>query len=60
MSIKVKQSELPHGVTLQYAEQGEKSGIPILFLHGLSDSLEVMVIQVVQRKVIVFEILRRM
>jgi non-heme chloroperoxidase len=38
MSIKVKQSELPHGVTLQYAEQGEKSGIPILFLHGLSDS----------------------
>ncbi len=38
MSIEIKHSELPNKVTLQYAEQGEKSGIPIIFLHGLSDS----------------------
>lgn len=38
MSIEVKHSELSNRVTLQYAEQGEKSGIPIIFLHGLSDS----------------------
>jgi len=38
MSIEMKHSKLPNGVTLQYAEQGEKSDIPILFLHGLSDS----------------------
>ena len=38
MSIKVEHIELPNEVTLQYAEQGEKSGIPIIFIHGLSDS----------------------
>jgi len=30
--------ELPTGVNLQYAERGDPSGVPILFLHGLSDS----------------------
>ena len=38
MPIEVKHIELPNGVNLQYAEQGEKSGIPIIFIHGLSDS----------------------
>jgi non-heme chloroperoxidase len=29
---------LPTGVTLQYAEHGNSSGIPVIFLHGVSDS----------------------
>ena len=29
---------LPTGVTLQYAEQGSTSGIPVVFLHGVTDS----------------------
>jgi pimeloyl-ACP methyl ester carboxylesterase len=29
---------LPTGVTLQYAEHGSSSGIPVIFLHGVSDS----------------------
>ncbi len=37
MPIEVKHIELPSGVNLQYAEQGEKSGIPIILIHGLSD-----------------------
>lgn len=34
----IKSIELPTGVTLEYAEQGDSSGTPVLFLHGLSDS----------------------
>ncbi|WP_052367683.1 alpha/beta fold hydrolase [Algiphilus aromaticivorans] len=30
--------ELPTGVTLQYAEQGDAAGTPVVLLHGLSDS----------------------
>jgi non-heme chloroperoxidase len=30
--------ELPSGVTLQYVEQGDPSGIPVLLLHGGTDS----------------------
>lgn len=29
---------LPTGVTLQYAEHGSSTGIPVIFLHGVSDS----------------------
>ena len=29
---------LPTGVTLQYAEHGNASGVPVIFLHGVSDS----------------------
>ncbi len=29
---------LPTGVTMQYAEQGNASGVPVIFLHGVSDS----------------------
>ena len=34
----VKILKLSNGVSLQYAEQGERSGVPIIFLHGLTDS----------------------
>ncbi len=34
----IKSVDLPTGVTLQYAEQGDPSGTPVLLLHGLSDS----------------------
>jgi pimeloyl-ACP methyl ester carboxylesterase len=30
--------DLPTGVTLQYVEQGAPEGVPVLLLHGASDS----------------------
>src|SRR5918997_6553781 len=30
--------DLPNGIRLSYAEQGEPSGLPILLLHGVTDS----------------------
>ena len=38
MSKVVKSVELPTGITLNYAEQGSSEGIPVILLHGLSDS----------------------
>lgn len=38
MITETKSFELPTGVTLDYAEQGDPSGVPVLLLHGLSDS----------------------
>ena len=38
MNSETKSIKLPTGVTLQYVEQGALSGVPVLFLHGLSDS----------------------
>lgn len=38
MALEVKSVELPTGVKLQYVEQGDPSGVPVLLLHGLSDS----------------------
>lgn len=38
MAAEIKSIELSTGVTLQYLEQGDSSGVPVLFLHGLSDS----------------------
>lgn len=38
MAYQVKYMELPNGVTLEYVEQGDPSGISVLLLHGLSDS----------------------
>jgi non-heme chloroperoxidase len=38
MAPEIKSVELPTGVTLQYVEQGDPSGVPLLLLHGLSDS----------------------
>lgn len=38
MITRVRCVELPTGVTLDYVEQGDSSGVPVLLLHGLSDS----------------------
>ncbi len=38
MAFESKSIELPTGVTLQYVEQGDPSGVPVVFLHGLGDS----------------------
>lgn len=38
MPIEVKFNKLSTGVTIHYAEQGENRGVPVIFLHGLSDS----------------------
>ena len=37
MKIAVKSVVLSSGVRLPYAEQGDSSGVPVLFLHGTSD-----------------------
>jgi non-heme chloroperoxidase len=37
--LRTRSIELPTGVTLEYVEHGSPSGIPMLLLHGLSDSL---------------------
>ncbi len=36
--VAVRSLMLPSGVTLQYAERGSASGVPIIFLHGVTDS----------------------
>lgn len=38
MAPTINSVELSTGVTLQYVEQGDPSGVPVLFLHVLSDS----------------------
>ncbi len=38
MTPEIKSVELPGEVRLQYAEHGDPSGVPVLLLHGLSDS----------------------
>src|SRR5262249_53425143 len=35
---RLKSVELPHKVTLQYVEQGDPAGVPVLLLHGVTDS----------------------
>src|SRR5688572_23728529 len=34
----VKTVKLSTGITLEYAEQGNSEGIPVIFLHGITDS----------------------
>lgn len=34
----LKSVELPHRLTLPYLEQGDPEGLPVLFLHGVTDS----------------------
>ena len=34
----MKSVELPNGVTLPYVEQGGPTGVPVMFLHGFTDS----------------------
>jgi non-heme chloroperoxidase len=36
--IEVKTKRLSSGVQLQYAEKGKASGVPVIFLHGITDS----------------------
>ncbi len=38
MTPATKSVELPNGVKLPYAEQGKPSGVPVLLLHGVTDS----------------------
>jgi non-heme chloroperoxidase len=38
MKLTVRSIKLPNGVKLQYVEQGDSGGIPVLFLHGFTDS----------------------
>ncbi|WP_164851351.1 alpha/beta fold hydrolase [Larkinella soli] len=33
-----KSTKLPNGITLHYVEQGDTGGIPVIFLHGITDS----------------------
>ena len=37
-TLTVKSVRLPNHVTLQFAEQGDPSGLPVVFLHGATDS----------------------
>jgi non-heme chloroperoxidase len=38
MKTDVKSVELPGGLMLSYAEQGDRPGIPVVLLHGVTDS----------------------
>lgn len=38
MLFNVKNAELSNGINLQYVERGDASGIPVIFLHGITDS----------------------
>jgi non-heme chloroperoxidase len=38
MALETHSIELSDDVTLQYVEQGDAAGVPVLFLHGISDS----------------------
>jgi hypothetical protein len=38
MTSSTKTVELPNGVALPYAEQGDPTGVPMLLLHGVTDS----------------------
>src|SRR5262245_59395901 len=34
----IKSIELPNGLVLSYAEQGDQAGVPVVCLHGVTDS----------------------
>lgn len=38
MSFDMKRMLLPNGVVLPYMEQGEAKGLPVIFIHGITDS----------------------
>ena len=38
MNHSMRSADLPTGVTLQYVEQGDPEGVPVVLLHGASDS----------------------
>ena len=37
-SFAVRQVELPGGPVLEYVESGDRTGVPVVFLHGITDS----------------------
>lgn len=39
LSVAARSVELPTGVALTYIEQGNPSGVPVLLLHGITDSM---------------------
>jgi len=38
LKAEVKYAKVSTGIVLEYAEQGDATGVPIIFLHGISDS----------------------
>ncbi|MGE0129541.1 MAG: alpha/beta fold hydrolase [Blastocatellales bacterium] len=38
MTTAINSVQLPNGVKLQYVEQGDSSGVPLILLHGITDS----------------------
>src|SRR3712207_4230490 len=38
MTTVIESVELPNGVKLPYVEQGDPSGVPVVLLHGVTDS----------------------
>src|SRR5512134_1726307 len=38
MTLVIKTAELPANVRLPYVEQGDESGVPVVMLHGVTDS----------------------
>lgn len=38
MSFDMKRELLPNGVALPYIEQGDRDGLPVIFIHGITDS----------------------
>lgn len=38
MKFNIKSIELPHRLKLEYVEQGDRNGVPVIFLHGITDS----------------------
>ncbi len=37
-ALTVQSADLPNGITLPYVEQGDPAGLPVLLLHGVTDS----------------------
>lgn len=38
MSFDMKRTHLPNGIVLPYAEHGDAKGLPVVFIHGITDS----------------------
>jgi pimeloyl-ACP methyl ester carboxylesterase len=38
MKFNLKSIQLPHRLKLEYVEQGDRNGVPVIFLHGITDS----------------------
>lgn len=38
MSFDMKRALLPNGVQLPYIEHGDAGGMPVIFIHGITDS----------------------